>query len=335
MMMLMAVGLTAGVLPVYAQDNPTPIPRLPTSPAIEIASGNISGRVVLPSGHPINDRVRITLSTMTDPGMLLYTDNTGAFNFSGLRPGTYTVEAIGDGKLYDPVSEQITLLRGMRANLVIRLREKSSSSATKPGEVVSLNEVDLNVPAAAKKEYDKGSKFSNEGKAQEAIAAFKKALDIYPNYLIAHNDLGVQYLNLKRPAEAAEQFGDAIEINPKAFNPRLNMGIALVNQKKYNDALDHLTLAVSINSSSPSAHLYFGIAALETDDLATALREIDSSQTLGGPEYCLAHYFRARVALKKGEGGQAIAELNAYLKNAPNGEYAAAARALLEELKHN
>lgn len=333
--LLFFIGATASATlapqSVFAQDDVLPPPSANTG--VGGGRGGIVGRVVLPSGQPVGERCRVSLSSILETDRTVYTDNNGGFGFGSLPEATYTLEVAGDPKLYEVVLQEVRLLRGMQVRLVINLKErKSSASNSEP--VISAAEVDPNVPNAARKEYEKGTRLAAEEKITEAIERFKQAIELYPAYLMARNDLGVQYLKLKRTTEAVEQFEGAIEINPKAFNPRLNMGIALVNQNKYTDAIDHLTQATSINSSSPSAHLYLGIAALETDDLATALREIDAAQSMGGPEYSLAYYFRARVAMKKGEREQAISQLNAYLKNAPNGEYASKARTLLEELRH-
>lgn len=316
-----------------AQEQPPPINRIPI-PRTTTALGSITGRVVLPSGHPVNDRVKITLSTLNDPGMLVYTDTNGQFNFSGLPQGTYSVEVSGDRKLYDTVTEQVTLLRGMRANLVINLRERGASTNKKAGGVVSVAELDTGVPAAAKKEYEKGSKLSLEGKTKEAIAQFQRALEIHPAYLKARNDLGVQYILLKQWAEAIEQFEAAIDINPKSFNPRLNIGIALVELQRNAEALDHLNTAVSIDSSSPAAHLYLGIAALQIEDLSAAESQLSTALSMGGAEHTVAHFFLANVHLKKGDRDRAIIELKTYLQKAPGGDKASQARRLLDELKN-
>ncbi len=318
---------------VRAQDQPPPVSRIPI-PRTDTALSSITGRVVLPSGHPVNDRVRITLSTLNDPGMLVYTDTNGQFNFTGLRNGTYSIEVSGDRKLYDTVTEQVTLLRGMRANLVIHLRERDSSANKKPGGVVSVAELDAGVPPAAKKEYEKGSKLSNEGKRQEAIAQFRRALEIHPAYLRARNDLGVQYIILKQWAEAFEQFEAAIEINPKSFNPRLNIGIALVELRRFTEAMDHLNMAISIDSSSPAAHLYLGIAALQTEDLPAAEGQLSTALSIGGAEHAIAHFYLANVHMKKGDRDRAIIELKTYLQKAPEGDKASQARKLLDELKN-
>ena len=331
--LLLLVTIAAGANTVRAQDDSIPLP--PPVSSTGSGSGSITGRVVLPSGDPVNGRLRIILSTIENPGMLSYTDNNGGFGFRNLREGNYTLEVLADREVYEPISEQVRVNRGMQVVLLINLREKLTAAKKNIGAVVSAAEADPNVPEAARKEYEKGIRLAAHDRIPEAIERFKGAIVLYPKYLMAHNDLGVQYLKLKRTGEALEQFEAAIEINQKAFNPRLNIGIALVNQKRYTEAIDNLTQAISINSSSAAAHLYLGIAALETEDLATAVREIDAAQSLGGTEYAVAHYFRAHVAMKKGERELAITQLNAYLKTAPTGEYAPKARALLEELKRN
>src|SRR4030095_12626737 len=168
------------------------LPRT-TAPTRSSFTGSISGRVVLPSGEHINSSVRISLSSPEDPGPIVYTDKHGNFSFNGLNEGTYTIEVLADRKLYEPASETVRLIRSSRLNIQIYLKEKAKAPSS--GEiVVSANEIDQNVPSPAKKEYDRALKLVNEGRIEEAIWHLKRALAIYPNYLVARNDLGVQYL---------------------------------------------------------------------------------------------------------------------------------------------
>jgi type IV pilus assembly protein PilF len=193
--------------------------------------------------------------------------------------------------------------------------------------------VDANAPESAKKEFQKASQLANKGQAEEAIERYKHAISIYPEYVMAHNDLGVQYLNLKRFAEARTEFETAIEISAKAFNPHLNMGILLVGQRHYAEALDQLRQAESLDSSSPAAHLYLGIAAEETDDVAAAERDLGTALSLGGPEYSISHFYLGLTRLKKAEAAIAAQDLRSYLKASPNGEHASRARKLLESIE--
>jgi Flp pilus assembly protein TadD len=328
-----ALTLVLAGLAVVAQSQTDNSPRRPGTVTDSTGVGSISGHVTLPSGDPLNNRVRITLSTLNDPGMVGYTDNNGSFAFNNLRAGNYSIEVVGDAKLYDPTTEQVFLPRGASVVVTIALREKGGTTEKKLGSnVVSTAEADEKVPEAARKEYDKATRLANDGHVAESVESFKKALAIFPNYLRAHNDLGAQYLKLKQLDEAVAQFEAALELNPKVFNPRLNLGIARIQQKNFSDALEHLNQAVSLDSSSAAAHLYLGVVFEETDELPAAERELKTALSLGDKDYAVAHFYLAQLQMKKGDKEQAVSELNIFLKQSPADELAARARRILEEL---
>ena len=299
-----------------------------------VQRGSISGQVVLPSGHEVNTRIKITLTGYRLSPVTTYTDNKGRFSFQGISDGMYTVTAEGESSLYEPVAQEVRVFYGASNPLVITLREKAGAAGkSKPG-VVSAAELDQQVPDAARKEFEKGVELSGKGKFQDAVERFNKAIAIYPKYYLARDSLGVQYLKLGRWAEAAEQFEAAIQINSKALNPRQNLAISLIEQKKYVEAIEQLNQAISIDSSSPTAHLYAGIASLGVDEIDQAERELSKALSLGGEAYANAHFYLALVHMKRGEREAAIAELNTYLEKLPKGEKAPRARQLLETLKH-
>jgi Flp pilus assembly protein TadD len=295
--------------------------------------GTIAGQVVLPSGHQVNHRIRVTLSGFRIPSLTTYTDNKGRFAIPGVGDGTYTLEVQSEDGLYETVSQEVRIIYGAHPMLVINLREKPGTTQKSNTNVVSAEELDQQVPDAARKEYEKGVQASEKGKIEDAIERFKKAIAISPDYLMARNNLGVQYLKLGQWADAAQQFEAAIAINSKALNPRQNLGIALIQQKKYAQAIEHLNQAISIDSSSPTAHLYLGIASLGVDSIDQAERELSTALSTGGEAFSNAHFYLGLVYLKKGERESAIRALNAYLEKLPKGEKAPRARQLLEGLK--
>ncbi|HJZ66566.1 MAG TPA: tetratricopeptide repeat protein, partial [Blastocatellia bacterium] len=257
----------------------------------------------------------------------------GRFSFQGVSDGTYTVEVEGISTLYEPVTQEVRVIYGASPPVLISLREKAGAATRSRANVVSVAESDQQVPDEARKEFEKGAELSEKGRFQDAIERFKKALAIFPNYLVARNNLGVQYLKMGQWAEAAKQFEAAIEVNPKALNPQQNLAIALIEQKKYAQAIEHLNQALSIDSSSPTAHLYAGIASLGVDAIDQAERELSTALSLGGADYSNAHFYLALVYMKKGERDPAVRELRSYLEKLPNGEKAPRARQLLERLK--
>ena len=295
--------------------------------------GSITGQVVLPSGHQVSNRIRITLIGFRTSPLTAFTDNKGRFIFPSVNDGMYTVEVEGDSSLYEPVTQEVRVIHGAAPALLINLKEKPGTVRKSMPSVVSAAELDQQVPEAARKEYEKGVEFSGQRKIQDSIERLKRAIDIFPTYLMARNNLGVQYLKLGQWEEAAEQFEAAIEINSKALNPRQNLALALIEQKKYAQAIEHLNQAISIDSSSPTTHLYAGIASLGIDEIDQAERELSAALSMGGAEYSNAHFYLALVYMKKGERGPAIRELKAYLEKLPKGEKAPRARQLLEKLK--
>jgi type IV pilus assembly protein PilF len=296
-------------------------------------SASITGRVLLPSGSSANFNVKITLRNTRSPLTTIYSDKHGEFRFMNLGEGTYYIDVVGDPNHYEPVTQQIQLIRGQEAHLTIFLRNKDELVSKNSASTIPASELYRRIPAAAKREYEQATKLIGKGRIQEAIEHFKQAIAIWPEYHAARNDLGVQYLKLKRFDEAIEQFRKVIEADPKYFNSRLNLGLVLIEQRKYAEAIEQLAQAVSIDSARPAAHLWLGVALLEAGALQAAERELTRALIMGGLDFCVAHYYLAHLYLKMGATEEAVRELKIYLQESPRGEPATQAKLLLEKLK--
>jgi len=60
-----------------------------------------------------------------------------------------------------------------------------------------------------------GGAYRLTGRYDEAIAALKKALGLFPKSLLAHQHLAVIYAELGRDAEAQAEVAEILQINPK------------------------------------------------------------------------------------------------------------------------
>src|SRR5262245_38438060 len=76
------------------------------------ARGNISGQVVLPSGHQVSTRIRITLSGYRLSPSVTFTDNKGRFSFSNISDGTYSIEVTADSNRYETVTQEVRVIYG-------------------------------------------------------------------------------------------------------------------------------------------------------------------------------------------------------------------------------
>jgi tetratricopeptide (TPR) repeat protein len=303
-------------------------------PAAALAQGgSIRGNVLLPNGAFLNERARVTL--LVDRGVKsnVYTDEQGRFQFVGLTPALYEILVEPDGNRFEKARAKIEVFPGSPAIINISLVPKKSSESKSSTKVISAGELDSSIPSKAKKEFQRASELAASGQSDEAITHLRKAIEIYPHYLMAHNDLGAQLLAQQKLEEAADEFRRAIEIDPKAFNPRLNLGIVLVQQKRYGAALASLHDALALQSDSPAGILYDGLARQGLKDFAGAERQLLLAHNLGGVQFAKALFHLGQIYADRGDLPKAREALEEYLREEPNGPESADARKLLTILR--
>lgn len=76
----------------------------------------------------------------------------------------------------------------------------------------------------------------NAGHIEDALAAFNKAIQIEPEFVVAHNNLGVLYWHLGDADKAIECFNKALEIDPANENAILNLNEVLQSLKRASEA---------------------------------------------------------------------------------------------------
>jgi superkiller protein 3 len=239
-----------------------------------------------------------------------------------------------DRNRYEIVSVRVEVLPGYPSIITITLKEiKSFRESRNGGSTVSATELDPNVPAKAEKEFELAVGARNHGKTEEAILHFRKAIEIYPRYLMAYNDLGVQLLSQGKLDEALAELRQAVAIDPKAFNPNLNLGIVLVHKQDFLEAADALRKALSLESNSPAGRLYLGKALSGLDDPDGAARELKIAHDLGGAAYAVALFDLGQIYMNKGERRRALEMFERYLSEDPKAANAAEVRKLIQILQ--
>lgn len=304
-------------------------------PSGSMSRGSIRGRVLLPGGSPVSEAVKVTLLVIRGEHAAAYTDQQGVFEINDLAPGQYVIEVEADRqRRFEVATEQVFVQRGGPTAVTIYLKEREAKATNKPADkTVSVAMLDQKVPGAARREFEKATQLVREGKRGEAITSLRRAIEIYPNYLMARNDLGAQLLEQGELDEATEHLRAGIEIDPKAFNPQLNLGIVLIRQKNFPEALATLEKALSLNSASPAAHLYAGIAASELQDSERGEREFQAAYQLGGTEFSIALFHLGQLYMNNGQRENAVKSFESYLREVPNAANAKQAEKLLGMLR--
>jgi tetratricopeptide (TPR) repeat protein len=206
--------------------------------------------------------------------------------------------------------------------VTVYLKEKQKDRPAVSSKTISVAMLDQKVPAAAKREFENATHFAAQGKAAQSIEALRRALAIYPDYLMAHNDLGSQLIEQGQLDGAEQELRAAVKIDPNAFNAQLNLGIVLVRQNRFAEAVPVLDKALTLEPSAPAVHLYAGLACIGSDP-ARAERELISAYDLGGPTYTVALVHLGLLYMKKGDRELALKAFQAYLRESPDGSNAA------------
>ena len=91
-----------------------------------------------------------------------------------------------------------------------------------------------------------GIALKEQGKLEEAIEAYNKALAIKPDYAEAYNNMGNTLQEQGKLEEAIEAYNKALAIKPDYAEAYNNMGNALQEQGKLEEAIEAYNKALAI-----------------------------------------------------------------------------------------
>ena len=109
-----------------------------------------------------------------------------------------------------------------------------------------------------------GLVFLSKNLLDEAIAEFKRALEIDPELVEAYNNLGRVYLKQKSYKEAIDVFKAGIEYNPEYADIYNNLGYAHFKTDVYSEAIFELQRAIELNSDYVVAMFNLCLVYLKT-----------------------------------------------------------------------
>jgi tetratricopeptide (TPR) repeat protein len=151
----------------------------------------------------------------------------------------------------------------------------------------------------AKGDSNWGVALRNEGKFEDAAAAFHRAIDDDPDYCDAHDDLGEVLWMQKDMAGALSEFQTAVRCNPEFALARNNLAITLLYYKHDVDgAVEQLRAALSARPGFALAHLNLGKALAAKQDFAPAESEVRSALAID-PSLAAAHVVLGLVLVSR------------------------------------
>lgn len=301
----------------------------------------IRGRIFLPNGKTLDTPISVELQSPNFSTLTVFTDRNGGFSFQSLAPGNYSI-VVNAGGSFEIAREYVTIdtepqtsVRMARTpktfNLPIYLQFKRVAES-KTGVV---NAKLSSVPQAAVERYEKGVRLAQDGKTDEAIAEFKRALELFPSFSLSYSELGKIYLTSGKLDEAVNSFRSALRFDPVDFDARLNCGIALLNRKDFLDAEKDLAIAAEMNKTAVTPRYYLGVLFIQKKDLDAAQKELETAKTLKGKNsFPLLHRYLGGIYIAKHLDKLALTELETYVQLAPNAKDIDRIRKTIEELRN-
>jgi tetratricopeptide (TPR) repeat protein len=289
----------------------------------------ISGVVTGSDGAPLPDtRVEVRNEQTSRVVASGYTNEHGNFQFGGLPVAAYDVAAVrGLAESHEHLAAG-----DFGMNVHLRLNTTNVAAAQADGKA-TVSVAEYKVPQKARDAYHKAEVALSKNHPDEVKKELAKALEIYPDYAPALTLRGVISLDAAHPEAAVNDFDHAIKSDPDYPLAYTAMSSALNQLHKFDDALRSAERAITLAPSSWQSYFEMAKAYVGKADYQHALQQLSKSQSFLVNDYAPLHLVRAHALLALKNYNDAVAELQEFLKLAPQDPNAGMVRDTLGKLK--
>ena len=155
-----------------------------------------------------------------------------------------------------------------------------------------------------------GNALMRNGKLDDAVIQFYKALRINPNYEEAHANLGCTLARQGNVSDAIYYYNKALLINPDNAKAHNNLGVLLAGKGKFNDAFYHYQEVLRINPKYAGAYYNLGKIYANKGDIENAIlyykKTLKVSPNMAEALYNLSWIYATNQNEKFRNGKQAV-----------------------------
>ncbi|MBL7074656.1 tetratricopeptide repeat protein [candidate division KSB1 bacterium] len=157
-----------------------------------------------------------------------------------------------------------------------------------------------------------------QGKLDEAEAAYQKAVALSPGEALYHYSLADVYSKSGKLDEAISEFQQAIDLSPESPHYHFSLGYAYAQKKRLEEAMAEYQRAAELNPVIPYYHFSLAYIYSQLKMPEKAAEEYQKAIALD-PRDADSHYNLALIYTFAGDDKErAIAQLNKYLEVARN-----------------
>jgi tetratricopeptide (TPR) repeat protein len=155
------------------------------------------------------------------------------------------------------------------------------------------------------------------GRMEEALEAFRQALDANPRLTDAYMHCARVLKQLNRGDEAIAVYRRGVFENPGAQELRMRLGNELLQAQRFNEALEQLTLAARMRPEDARALSAMGYAKLRLGDADGAIGDLRAALN-ADPTFHLAHFHLGNAMLRKNDRQAALRHFEEALRLQPS-----------------
>ena len=161
--------------------------------------------------------------------------------------------------------------------------------ANRAEEAVTAGQKAINIdPYSAMNHIGLGIALSDQGQFDAAITAYDQAIQLDPGDATAHNNLGNALSDQGQLDAAIAAFNQAIQLDPSDAIAHYNLGNALSDQGQLDEAMAAYNQAIQLDPKNAAAHIGLGIALSEQGQLDAAIAAYNQAIQLD-PGGAIAH----------------------------------------------
>lgn len=199
------------------------------------------------------------------------------------------------------------------------------------GGTISIR--DIGAPRKAVEQFNYAATYLRSQNSKQAIKCLQKAISIYPEFVSAHNMLGLAYLD-EKDARAKEEFETATKLDDRYPISFLNLGMLALNASDFASADSAFEKAAFLSPRDPKILTALAFAQNGDHKYAESLRTAERVHALDHHGMGNVHYIAAAAAMSLHDLDAEQRELGTLLKEDPANPLSPIAQKQLD-LLHN
>src|SRR5258708_6108369 len=190
-----------------------------------------------------------------------------------------------------------------------------SNPAAKPLSANPIPVTQLRIPSKALKEFERARKAFQSGEIRISAEHLQKAVQIYPDFIEAHNALGLRFVQIGEYQKAVTEHKIALSLDPRNAQTHQDLSLALLLLNRNQEAEAEARQALDLDPQPPASRYFLARALLAQGHLTPEAIELLHQSEHAFPN---ANLVLAQIHFTAGRTEQVIAALHRYLQAPPD-----------------